>query len=99
MTPIDADELNRFYNEEHLEMLSKIPGWRRTLRYKLTKAEAGAASELGEYVAVHEYDHLDALQGPEAQAMRGTKWAKRMTGKDAKFMKVEAWERVSSNGF
>jgi len=80
-------------------MLSKIPGWRRSLRYKTTKREPGSASDAADYVAVHEYDHLNDVQGPEAQKMRGTEWAKKMTGEGAKIFKVTAWERVSSVGY
>jgi hypothetical protein len=100
ITPYDADELDRWYKEEHLGLISKIPGWRRSIRYKLHKPLPNAAEEIADFATIHEYDSLDSTQGSEAQHMRGTEWAKKMTGPQGqKMFKVTSWERVSSVGY
>ena len=35
MTPMQGDdeEFNKWYNEEHLANMAKVPGWRRVRRY------------------------------------------------------------------
>jgi hypothetical protein len=35
MNPEDPDDFEKWYREEHLELLSKLPGYQRSLRYKI----------------------------------------------------------------
>lgn len=62
-----------WYKEEHIEMLSKVPGWLRTRMYVTSSIDPKAPLE---YVALHEYKPTNGLAGPEFQAAVSTPWAK-----------------------
>lgn len=64
-------ELERWYREEHIDLLSKVPGWRRTRRFVTSSIDAQAPIE---YVAIHEYAPTNGLDGPEFKAATTTKW-------------------------
>lgn len=72
----DEDGFNRWYEEEHTEMLSKIPGWLRTRRFKLVVGGLKGMPPAGqvELLAVHEYEAKNGLNGPEHEAARTTPW-------------------------
>ena len=73
--PIDVDDYNTFYSGEHLHMLSRVPGYRRSQRYEFVTADTEAALEAPQFMAVHEWDHLNSLDGPklrEADASENT---------------------------
>ena len=65
------DEVDRWYREEHTEMLSRVPGWRRSRRYVTSSIDPNAARQ---YVALHEYAPKNGLGGPEHQASMNTPW-------------------------
>lgn len=46
-------------------MLSRVPGYRRSQRYEFVTANTEASLEAPRFMAVHEWDHLNALDGPE----------------------------------
>jgi hypothetical protein len=80
MHPQDEVDFERWYREEHLDMLHKVPGHRRSLRYVLGPKvpDLGDLTEAPKFLAVHEYDSLDAQKGsPEATAARHTPWAEK----------------------
>ena len=76
------DELTQWYNEEHINMLSKIPGWLRSRRYVLVDSTyRGTSQEMTEkckpppkFLAVHEYEKLDMdqLKNPAFEAASST---------------------------
>ncbi|KAH0413494.1 alpha/beta-hydrolase, partial [Aureobasidium melanogenum] len=68
-----GEELDKWYNEEHIDMLSKVPGWLRTRRY--VTAAIDKKDEV-EYMALHEYAPKNGLGGKEFQAAVETPWAK-----------------------
>ncbi|KAH0260940.1 alpha/beta-hydrolase, partial [Aureobasidium melanogenum] len=68
-----GEELDKWYNEEHIDMLSKVPGWLRTRRY--VTAAIDKKDEV-EYMALHEYAPNNGLGGKEFQAAVETPWAK-----------------------
>ncbi|TKA83563.1 hypothetical protein B0A55_00509 [Friedmanniomyces simplex] len=72
----DADDFNEWYEEEHTSMLSKVPGWLRTRRFKLKVGGLMGMPEQGqvEYLAVHDYEKQNGLGGPEHEAARSTPW-------------------------
>lgn len=74
----DLDEFDRWYEDEHIGMLSKIPGWLRTRRFKMLVGGAKGMPPSGqvECLAVHDYEANNGLDGPEHQAAAGTSWAK-----------------------
>ncbi|KAI9847172.1 MAG: hypothetical protein M1837_003034 [Sclerophora amabilis] len=65
------DELDRWYGEEHISMLSKIPGWRRTRRFVTSLVQG--TDEI-EYLALHEYAPRNGLGGEAFKAATSTPW-------------------------
>jgi hypothetical protein len=55
------EELDRYYTEEHMDALMKVPGWRRTRRFVIT----GLPEDDAECVALHDYDLENGLGGEE----------------------------------
>jgi hypothetical protein len=75
MTLQDVDnneiEFDRWYEEEHIDLLSKVPGWLRTRRFKSSSASRGSDVM---YLALHEYNTTCGLGGPEHRAAMSTSW-------------------------
>lgn len=73
--PGKTEELEKWYNEEHVPLLQKVPGWRRTRRFVTSylDLESGHRSET-EYLALHEYAPQNGLGGPEFNAAISTGW-------------------------
>lgn len=65
--------LNRWYEEEHLPMLSKVEGWLRSRRFVLkdwTRTGVEGKEDdmpVPKYLAVHEWESIDAVRSPEVQ--------------------------------
>ncbi|KAH4098869.1 hypothetical protein HBH70_168700 [Parastagonospora nodorum] len=69
------EELEKWYVQEHVPLLQKVPGWRRTRRFVTSylDLESGHRKEK-EYLALHEYAPKNGLGGPEFQAAITTEW-------------------------
>lgn len=63
--------LDKWYRQEHIDMLSKVPGWLRTRRYVTSSVDSRSAVE---YLALHEYSPNNGLNGPEFIAAKTTEW-------------------------
>ncbi|KAK8177771.1 Alpha/Beta hydrolase protein [Phyllosticta citrichinensis] len=78
----DAEEFNKWYNEEHIPLLSKVPGWRQTRRFKSSTVvkPLGPQDEIKEveYIALHEFDSQENVEGPELKACADTPWTHKM---------------------
>jgi pimeloyl-ACP methyl ester carboxylesterase len=73
----DAEkDFNEWYEEEHTPLLSKVPGWRRTRRYKTCYLLDG--KEETEFLALHEYEAQNGLGGPEFKAATSTQWREKV---------------------
>ncbi|MCJ1377381.1 hypothetical protein MMC17_000476 [Xylographa soralifera] len=70
--PDKRKELESWYTNEHIPLLSKITGWRRTRLFQTSAVES--ANEI-EYLAVHEYSPANGLGGPEWKASVSTPWS------------------------
>jgi pimeloyl-ACP methyl ester carboxylesterase len=68
----DGKELDRWYDEEHIDMLSKVPGWLRTRRFVTSSILEG--KEGIEYLVLHEYAPENGVDGEEYRAATSTKW-------------------------
>tara|TARA_R110002003_G_scaffold104_7_gene8228 strand:+ start:1405 stop:2901 length:1497 start_codon:yes stop_codon:yes gene_type:complete len=73
------EELRKWYDEEHVPLLQKVPGWRRTRRFVTSylDLESGHRKET-EYLALHEYAPQNGLGGPEFRAATTTEWCDRI---------------------
>jgi len=84
----DALELDQWYEEEHVGLLSKIRGWKRTTRWIRIAADGSAwttdevenedenENEI-ELLALHEFEAENGLGGPEHLASKSTEWRDR----------------------
>jgi pimeloyl-ACP methyl ester carboxylesterase len=69
------EELKKWYEEEHVPLLQKVPGWRRTRRFVTSYLDLQANSGLQkEFLALHEYAPENGLGGPEFQKATTTEW-------------------------
>ncbi|RAK72034.1 putative alpha/beta hydrolase [Aspergillus fijiensis CBS 313.89] len=74
----DADkeaDYNRWYTEEHIPMLSRVPGWRCSRRFVTAAIDPKAPRE---YLTLHEYKATNGLGGPEHKAAMDTPWRTRI---------------------
>jgi hypothetical protein len=76
MTPNDSaeDAFNDWYVKEHIPMLSIVPGWRSSSRFRLLSATTSPPR----YLALHEWNSRDAFGTPEFKAATNTPWRTRV---------------------
>lgn len=80
------DDFNKWYDEEHIPMLAKAPGWVRSRRFVLKDAgQRGVEGQKEQktppkYLAVHEWASLDAFESPEYKAAVSTPWTEKILG-------------------
>ena len=75
MNPQDPEDFEKWYREEHLDLLSKLPGYRRSLRYKIgPKTPLTRDESPPPYLAIHEVESVDAFGSKEAEAANSTPW-------------------------
>jgi pimeloyl-ACP methyl ester carboxylesterase len=67
------EAVTNWYREEHLPMLSKIPGWLRSRVFRTPSAIESGAGEV-KIVTLHEYAKENGLEGPEHKASMSTTW-------------------------
>lgn len=65
------DDFNRWYAEEHIPMLSRVPGWRRSRRFVTSVIDSAQPKE---YLALHEFAAVNGLGGAEHNASVDTPW-------------------------
>ena len=72
----DLDNFNKWYEEEHIGMLQKVPGWLRTRRFKMLVGglKGMPPQSQSEHLAVHDFEAENGLRGPEAKAAQTTPW-------------------------
>lgn len=71
------EEFNRWYEEEHIPDIAKVPGWCRTRRYKLFHTIESKGTKEGpvyNYLAIHEWSHGTYRDTPEYAAALATPW-------------------------
>ncbi|KAH7055976.1 Alpha/Beta hydrolase protein [Macrophomina phaseolina] len=75
----DEADYNKWAEDEHVPLLSKVPGWRRSrrLKYSSVVKPLGPNDEVKhiEYLSLHEYDPENGLgSSPEFKAATSTPW-------------------------
>ncbi|KAL4919276.1 Thiolase, N-terminal domain-containing protein [Aspergillus aurantiobrunneus] len=73
--PAKEDDLKRWYKEEHIPMLARVPGWRRSRLFVTASIDPNARRE---FVALHEFTPQNGLGGPEHKASMDTPWRNRI---------------------
>lgn len=68
-------ELVRWYEEEHFGMLTKVPGWLRTRRFRTSRLDLPPNGNAPlRLITLHEYKAVNGLGGPEHKASMDTAW-------------------------
>lgn len=71
------DDLKTWYRDEHIPMLARVPGWRRS-RLFVTASIDKASRDTTEFAALHEFTPHNGLGGPEHKAALETPWRSRI---------------------
>ncbi|EPE07135.1 3-oxoadipate enol-lactonase i [Ophiostoma piceae UAMH 11346] len=90
----DAEkELARWYDEEHFGMLSKVPGWLRSRRFRTSTLDLAEGKPL-RIVSLHEYrpHGQNGLGGPEHKASMDTPWRTEVFDKYVAAKGRRTWE-------
>ncbi|KAM0714833.1 hypothetical protein Q7P37_009297 [Cladosporium fusiforme] len=79
----DLDAFDQWYDEEHVGMLAKIPGWLRTRRFRMLVGGIKGMPPQGqvECLAVHDFEAQNGLNGPEHMAATNTPWRSQISEK------------------
>lgn len=72
MSSGDDFALGDWYEREHIPALAKVPGWRRTTRYRLVDGDAPAL------LALHAVDGPEVFDTPEYRRATHTPWRDRV---------------------
>lgn len=87
-------DLDAWYRGEHLEMLSKCQGYRRSTRYRRDGDGDGGPR----FLALHEYAcEPNELPAEQIVRTRETEWARRVIG-SAKTFEREVWGLIGAQG-
>lgn len=73
----NEEELAKWYREEHVPLLSKVPGWRRTRRFVTSYLDLQDGREKV-FLALHEYAPQNGLGGEEFKKATSTEWNNKM---------------------
>ncbi|CAI6338231.1 unnamed protein product [Periconia digitata] len=91
-------DLDKWYREEHNEQMSKEPGWKRTIRYRLlfqTRNDGKEAEGL-DFLAIHEFDEKNKL-GQNVQPLEPiTDWTKKAMS-ECKSIDAAIYHKVTSS--
>ncbi|KAF5367535.1 hypothetical protein D9758_003812 [Tetrapyrgos nigripes] len=74
------DGFNKWYEQEHIPLLSKVSGWLRTRRFKLFSSKErgqlkdGAECKPFTYLAIHEFSEGGFMDTPEMKKAANTPW-------------------------
>ena len=88
--PGKLEELRSWYDKEHISLLSKVAGWRRSRQFLNSSIDPRDGDV--EYFVLHEYDSENGLAGKEFQEAISTTWMKEIMEKVVKEMKIRRFE-------
>jgi hypothetical protein len=88
MEPSNAaieEEHNKWYTEEHLPLLSKVPGFLRARRFRLVDhaelagmADSNLTKPPAKYLTLYDFDRGTFFETQEMKGVTSTPWAQRM---------------------
>jgi hypothetical protein len=78
ITPPDVEDLNKWYEEEHMKDIMSVKGWIRTRRFKLHKSFIGERA--AHFLAIHEYtaDNELLTNAVKAQSLVSSAWSQKV---------------------
>lgn len=74
-------EVVKWYVDEHIPMLAKIPGWLRSRVLRTPSVIEDGAAAVRKIVTLHEYSRENGLDGPEHKAAMDTPWRTEVSDK------------------
>jgi pimeloyl-ACP methyl ester carboxylesterase len=77
--PGQDEDIHKWYVEEHVPLLEKIPGWLRSRRWKDAPEWAQSTAPL-HYIAMHEFTKEHGIGGPEFIHATTTPWRQKVMG-------------------
>ncbi|CAH0024634.1 unnamed protein product [Clonostachys rhizophaga] len=92
-------DFDAWYRLQQPDMLSVIPGYRRTTCYKLKEAPSFSATNSGDvprYLALHEYDSTD-IKSEHIKSYIGTQWSKEALSDSRSFIR-DVWITIHEQG-
>jgi len=93
--PGQKEEIDKWYIEEHVGLLQKVPGWLRTRRFTSSSVDPRDETEC---IALHEYSTKNGLGGPEFQVAITTPWFNKIFEIAVKEKKRRAYELAYTFG-
>jgi hypothetical protein len=96
--PGEAEDLDAWYREEHLEQMAREPGWRRARRYKLVfqvkDRNKPCTDEPPSSLALYDFDESATQLGTQVKPLDPmTDWTKRCMA-SAKKIEAGIWHRI-----
>ncbi|KAF4620387.1 hypothetical protein D9613_000960 [Agrocybe pediades] len=76
--PEDEDDFNQWYAEEHVPLLSSVPGWIYSRRYRLIQSSSFEAKVPPNYLAVHAWESEESFLSDEYKQAVSTPWRNRV---------------------
>lgn len=98
-------EFNKWYDEDHVPIISRIPGWLRSRRFVLKDWTRGGVegskdqTPVPKWLAVHEYTDLEWRKDPASKSLFDNEWTRRVnaeiiTKKEIRIVTFhKKWER------
>ncbi|KAJ3789307.1 hypothetical protein GGU10DRAFT_343784 [Lentinula aff. detonsa] len=79
-TPEAEADFNAWYEEEHINLLSQVPGWQACRRFSLVDAIKSTVDSASppRYLALHAYQDLDGFATPQFRTATNTPWRTRV---------------------
>ncbi|OJJ08857.1 hypothetical protein ASPVEDRAFT_90064 [Aspergillus versicolor CBS 583.65] len=77
---MSEDAYNAWYEQEHVPLLSVVPGWLKSARWTLKESMQFAADgtrrykPTSRYLAIHEYESMESFSKPEFKTAISTPW-------------------------
>lgn len=79
----DLEDFDSWYEQEHIHMLSRIPGWIRSRRFRMVVGGIQGMPPKGqvECLLVHDFKADNGLDGPEHKAATDSPWSSKIMQK------------------
>jgi pimeloyl-ACP methyl ester carboxylesterase len=84
-----GDLYQKWFSEEHADMIAKVPGWLRSRLFKTSSLEGPGSKTV--YFALHDYKKENGLGGAEHKASMDTKWRTEVFDKCVASKGRETW--------
>jgi hypothetical protein len=86
---LTVQDYNDWYEQEHIPLLSIVPGWLKSTRWVLKEATStpaqetgnGAAKKLSDFMSIHEWETMASFQTEEFKQATNTPWRDRIIPK------------------